>query len=127
MPAPTALKQAEDTPLATSIPLPAGKNPSKPQPSFPRVLITYVDNDEEFLLDAPDVLPTDPSAVVVVEQDSDDGMAIDEEGRPRFAPAKDFVRAYPKSPLAGNKISNTDARIRLPGLRLARSLSPLTE
>ncbi|KAK7416101.1 pre-rRNA-processing protein pno1 [Neonectria punicea] len=71
MPAPTALKQAEDTPLATSVPLPP-------------------DNDEEFLLDAPDALPTDPSAVVVAEQDSDDGMAIDEEGRPRFAPAKDF-------------------------------------
>ncbi|KAH7017874.1 hypothetical protein EDB80DRAFT_889022 [Ilyonectria destructans] len=72
MPAPTALKQAEDTPLATSVPLPA-------------------DNDEEFLLDAPDALPEDGSAFAVMEEgSSDDGMAIDEEGRPRFAPAKDI-------------------------------------
>lgn len=72
MPAPTALKQAEDTPLATSVPLPA-------------------DNDEEFLLDAPDALPDDGTAFAVVEEgSSDDGMAIDEEGRPRFAPAKDI-------------------------------------
>lgn len=51
------------------------------------------DNDEEFLLDAPDTLPTDANAVIPVEQGSDD-MAIDEEGRPRFAPAQDIVRIY---------------------------------
>ncbi|KAJ3519467.1 hypothetical protein NM208_g14116 [Fusarium decemcellulare] len=74
MPAPTALKKAEDAPLATDIPLPAAEN------------------DEEFLLDAPDPLPADSNAVVPVEEDNEDGMAIDEEGRPRFAPARDIVR-----------------------------------
>lgn len=71
MPAPTALKKAEDAPLATDIPLPVAEN------------------DEEFLLDAPDALPADANAVVPVE-DNEDGMAIDEEGRPRFAPARDI-------------------------------------
>lgn len=58
------------------------------------MLISRPDNDEEFLLDAPDTLPEDGSAFAVVEEgSSDDGMAIDEEGRPRFAPAKDIVRS----------------------------------
>lgn len=51
------------------------------------------DNDEEFLLDAPNTLPIDANEVVPIEQGSDD-MAIDEEGRPRFAPAKDIVRFF---------------------------------
>ena len=72
MPAPTALKQAEDAPLALDVPLPVEGN------------------DEEFLLDAPDALPTDADVLVPVEESNENGMAIDEEGRPRFAPARDI-------------------------------------
>ena len=91
MPAPTALKRAEDTPLATDVPLPV-EGKTFPKPTMPYVLTSRAENDEEFLLDAPDSLPTDANAVVPVEQDSDE-MAIDEEGRPRFAPAQDIVRS----------------------------------
>lgn len=72
MPAPTALKNAEDAPPAVDVSLPVEEN------------------DEEFLLDAPDALPTDVNVLVPVEESNENGMAIDEEGRPRFAPARDI-------------------------------------
>ncbi|KAF5020262.1 hypothetical protein F66182_7710 [Fusarium sp. NRRL 66182] len=72
MPAPTALKKAEDAPLAVDVPLPVE------------------DNDDEFLLDAPDALATDANVLVPVTESNEDSMAIDEEGRPRFAPARDI-------------------------------------
>ncbi|KAF5658335.1 pre-rrna-processing pno1 [Fusarium heterosporum] len=72
MPAPTALKQTEDAPLALDVPLPVEGN------------------DDEFLLDAPDALSTDANVLVPVEESNENGMAIDEEGRPRFAPARDI-------------------------------------
>ncbi|KAM3497164.1 hypothetical protein MY11210_009717 [Beauveria gryllotalpidicola] len=71
MPAPTALKQADEAPL--------------PMEST----VVEPDGADEFLLDAEAVLgegefmaPQDP--------EGDDSMAIDEEGRPRFAPSKDI-------------------------------------
>lgn len=51
-----------------------------------------IDNDQEFLLDAADVASADAEVMVPEAQDEGDNMAIDEEGRPRFAPSKDIVR-----------------------------------
>lgn len=51
-----------------------------------------IDNDHEFLLDAADVASADAEVIVPEAQDESDSMAIDEEGRPRFAPSKDIVR-----------------------------------
>ncbi|CAF3574720.1 pre-rRNA-processing protein pno1 [Fusarium graminearum] len=70
MPAPTALKQAESAPLANDISLPVEGA------------------DEEFLLDAPGAEDADANVLVPVEDSND--MQIDEEGRPRFAPARDI-------------------------------------
>ncbi|KIN04218.1 hypothetical protein OIDMADRAFT_18245 [Oidiodendron maius Zn] len=72
MPAPTALrKQPEEFAATINVLLPSN-------------------NDEaEFLLDAPNALPSDVDPIIPSggsEQDTD--MHIDEEGRPRFAPAK---------------------------------------
>jgi RNA-binding protein PNO1 len=47
--------------------------------------------DEEFLLDAPDAASADANVLVPVEESNEDGMQIDEEGLPRFAPARDIV------------------------------------
>ncbi len=47
--------------------------------------------DDELLLDAPDAAPLD-TAVILTAVDHDTEMLIDEEGRPRFAPAKNNVR-----------------------------------
>jgi len=72
MPAPTALrKQPEELAEATNVPLPS-------------------DNDDtEFLLDAPDALPPDSNSIIpTTSGDADTEMHVDEEGRPRFAPAK---------------------------------------
>jgi RNA-binding protein PNO1 len=94
MPAPTALKKAESTPLAADV-------PSAAQGRFllPRFTLTgtikansSIDNDQEFLLDAADVASADAEVMVPEAQDEGDNMAIDEEGRPRFAPSRDIVR-----------------------------------
>lgn len=79
MPAPTALKKAEDAP-PSHLPLDA-----------------ELDQDEELLLDAPD-MPTEADANLIlqkvaksqVEDDDEGDMAIDEENRPRFAPGRDI-------------------------------------
>ena len=47
------------------------------------------DQDDELLLDAPDAVPSEISAVQTADGDTE--MAVDEEGRPRFAPAKNTV------------------------------------
>jgi RNA-binding protein PNO1 len=73
MPAPTAVKKAEETPLeVVAEPLP------------------QENNEDEFLLDAPDVPLAEGDFLGPKEQDGEESMAIDEEGRPRFAPAKDI-------------------------------------
>ncbi|KAM3537222.1 hypothetical protein ARSEF1564_009854 [Beauveria bassiana] len=71
MPAPTALKQADEA----SLPMES--------------TVVEQDGGDEFLLDAEAVLgegdfmaPQDP--------EGDDSMAVDEEGRPRFAPSKNI-------------------------------------
>lgn len=51
----------------------------------------YPGADEEFLLDAPGAEDADANVLVPVEDSND--MQIDEEGRPRFAPARDIVSA----------------------------------
>ncbi|PWI67613.1 hypothetical protein PCL_02967 [Purpureocillium lilacinum] len=47
-------------------------------------------NDDEFLLDAQDATPSETPFVASQDPEGDDAMAIDEEGRPRFAPARDI-------------------------------------
>jgi RNA-binding protein PNO1 len=74
MPAPTALKKADETPLeATTVP--------SPQENA---------GDDEFLLDAPDLPSGDGEFMGPQDQAGDEGMAVDEEGRPQFAPARDI-------------------------------------
>lgn len=48
------------------------------------------DQDDELLLDVPSEMPIEAGAVQPVEGDTE--MTVDEEGRPRFAPAKQHVR-----------------------------------
>lgn len=93
MPAPTALKKAESTPLA-DVPSAAQGRFALYTFAFVKTLGTNsrIDNDQEFLLDAADVASADAEVMVPEAQDEDDNMAIDEEGRPRFAPSKDIVR-----------------------------------
>ena len=71
MPAPTALLQPEAQPEAAPMPV--------------------VDNDE-ILLDASAVALPEGSVELQPTITTDTEMVIDEEGRPRFAPAKDVVR-----------------------------------
>ncbi|KID99430.1 KH domain containing protein, partial [Metarhizium majus ARSEF 297] len=73
MPAPTALKRAEETPLQAVA------------ASF-----QTQDNGDEFLLGEPDAMPVDADAAPTADEQEDDSMAIDEEGRPRFAPSRDI-------------------------------------
>ncbi|KAH8814104.1 hypothetical protein F5882DRAFT_65057 [Hyaloscypha sp. PMI_1271] len=70
MPAPTALliRPEEVAEAAANVPLPVK------------------DQDDEFLLDAPDAVPSETSAVQPAEGDTE--MTVDEEGRPRFPAAK---------------------------------------
>jgi hypothetical protein len=95
-----------------------------------RVLKTISDsgpgNDEEFLLDAPDALPTDADVLVPVEESNENGMAIDEEGRPRFAPARDIVSLTRAIKLSVCD-SNHPYRIPSLGSKPAKSLFLLTE
>lgn len=101
MPAPTALKKAESTPLAADVPSAAQGRFSLSEFAFTRTLKanSRIDNDQEFLLDAADVTSADAEMMVPEAQDEGDNMAIDEEGRPRFAPSKDIV--MPKRCLMG--------------------------
>ena len=71
MPAPTALLQA-----------PAPELVSAPAPE---------QQQDELLVDMQEA-STEPSAVAPPTAAEDTDMAIDEEGRPRFAPGKDVVR-----------------------------------
>ena len=77
MPAPTALKREQDAPLAADV---AGHDAS---------------NDEPILLDTSAALPLEPMAVDADPSTSED--VVDEEGRPKFAPAQDLVRCPPHS------------------------------
>lgn len=52
----------------------------------------YSEGGDEYLLDTSDAVTGEGDFMIPQEPDSDNAMAIDEEGRPRFAPAKDVVR-----------------------------------
>ncbi|KAK4041387.1 hypothetical protein C8A01DRAFT_34585 [Parachaetomium inaequale] len=69
MPAPTALVQPAAAPEAALVPAP--------------------EQDDELLVDMQDANTVEPSAVAPPTTAEDTDMAIDEEGRPRFAPGKD--------------------------------------
>lgn len=75
MPAPTALlRTSDETPVEVQVPLPAEAQ------------------DDDFLLDAPEAVPSDPNSLQApAGQAEDTEMVVDEEGRPRFAPGKDVV------------------------------------
>lgn len=106
MPAPTAL-QAVPAPQDQADTVSQGEKRCKYM--FTIVQVTDVVNpadieiqdaenqgNEEFLLGGGgDDEPIDVDAVLPQVKNSEDSMAIDEEGRPRFAPAKDIVRIPP--------------------------------
>ncbi|KAK3323907.1 hypothetical protein B0T19DRAFT_402184 [Cercophora scortea] len=69
MPAPTALIQPIAAPEAAAIPT--------------------ADQDDELLLDVSEATNTDSNLILVPVEADDTEMAVDEEGRPRFAPGKD--------------------------------------
>ncbi|KAK0621729.1 hypothetical protein B0T17DRAFT_641885 [Bombardia bombarda] len=89
MPAPTALLQPTAAPEAVALPT--------------------ADQDDEFLLDAQDVNLADPTVAEPPTNSEDTEMAVDEEGRPRFAPGKDVdpVRRSEtrKIPIPPNRMS----------------------
>ena len=77
MPAPTALLKPAVAP--ESVPLPAA------------------DQEDELLVEMRDSDFADPSTGLLPVVPEDTEMAIDEEGRPKFAPGKDVVRDPPGS------------------------------
>lgn len=87
MPPPTALlKRPEIEDVAAAVPLP--ESTCAPPKRVRTSVKCGIGHDEEFLLDAP-ALPSEPAPDAGGD---DDAMAVDEEGRPRFAPAKQNVR-----------------------------------
>lgn len=86
MPAPTALlKQVDDTP-PSNLPL--------PEP----------DQDEDFTLEGMNELPEDANAILQpVRRTGEDGMEIDEEDKPHFAPVQNTVCFVPVSAFAFNR------------------------
>jgi RNA-binding protein PNO1 len=72
MPAPTALVQPAAVPEAVPVPAP--------------------EQDDELLVDMQDANTVEPNAIEPPTTSEEADMAIDEEGRPRFAPGKDVVR-----------------------------------
>ncbi|KAL2258569.1 hypothetical protein VTK26DRAFT_8082 [Humicola hyalothermophila] len=89
MPAPTALLQKPD-PAPEAAPAPAPEN-------------------EELVLDMQDSTLAEPAAPAPPTNAEDTEMAVDEEGRPRFAPGKDVdpVRRIEtrKIPIPPNRMS----------------------
>jgi hypothetical protein len=71
MPAPTALLQPNPAPETVPAPAP--------------------EQQDELLVDMQDSSVAEPSAVAPSTATEDTDMAIDEEGRPRFAPGNDVV------------------------------------
>ncbi|KAJ4151351.1 hypothetical protein LMH87_012055 [Akanthomyces muscarius] len=72
MPAPTALKQADETPLPIE------------------ATVVEQEGGDEFILDASEAVTGEGEFMAPQDHDDDESMAVDEEGRPRFAPAKDI-------------------------------------
>jgi hypothetical protein len=93
MPAPTALlRRPEELAEAVSVPLPSESKRTLPVKSASSILTDMIaDQDDEFLLDAPEAVSLETN-VIQPAGGEDSEMHIDEEGRPRFAPAKSIVR-----------------------------------
>jgi RNA-binding protein PNO1 len=92
MPAPTALrKKPEELADAINVPLPS--NSMSPVSTSPGSWSNGdADEDTEFLLDAPDAVLSESNSIIpTASADPDTDMHVDEEGRPRFAPAKNTV------------------------------------
>lgn len=109
MPAPTALRREEDAP-PVDMPL------AEPE----------IAGDEDILLDPSAAFPEEAMAVDAEPEESED--VIDEEGRPKFAPAQDIVR-YPthtrhKSRITSDKLPQSAAariqnrQVRIPPHRM---------
>lgn len=81
MPAPTALAQ----PIAA-----------------PDEALPAPEQEDELLVDMQEANTAEPSAVAPPTAADDTDMAIDEEGRPRFAPGKDIVRRNGSPPNAAS-------------------------
>lgn len=82
MPAPTALKNTEETPLANG-------QLDATMLSEENGLSENQMEEEEITLDLTDA--TEDGVLIPTTTITEDSMAIDEEGRPQFAPAKDVV------------------------------------
>lgn len=91
MPAPTALKQAELPEVLVEVGAPQGDFFSHPRHTHTQQITDIYEAEDEFLLQEVDMIPSDLDFISPVEEDGGESMAIDEEGRPRFAPAKDTV------------------------------------
>ncbi|KAK0642007.1 hypothetical protein B0T16DRAFT_420870 [Cercophora newfieldiana] len=90
MPAPTALLKPTEAPETTPVPAPEQA-------------------DDELILDIQQSDFADPSAVMTPVESEDTEMAVDEEGRPKFAPGKDIDPARRietrKIPIPPNRMS----------------------
>ena len=73
MPAPTALVKPTEAPEAITAPI-------------------QTQDDDELILGVPDSTLEEASAAQPPADPQDVEMAVDEEGRPKFAPGKDVVR-----------------------------------
>jgi RNA-binding protein PNO1 len=93
MPAPTALlRRPEELAEAVSVPLPSESKRTLPMKCASSTMPDMTaDQDDEFLLDAPEAVSLETNVIQPVAGE-DSEMHIDEEGRPRFAPAKNIVR-----------------------------------
>lgn len=63
------------------------------------MLTVYLEGEYEFILDASEAVTGEGEFVSPQDPDEDESMAIDEEGRPRFAPVRDIVRCHMKDPM----------------------------
>ncbi len=94
MPAPTALKKAEDAPPTdVDMSLPEGTKGCICFESI-QLMWNYLGNDgndAEFILGEENEPPVDMDTVLQPVKDTDEAMTIDEEGRPQFAPSRNIV------------------------------------
>ncbi|KAK4121712.1 hypothetical protein N657DRAFT_647906 [Parathielavia appendiculata] len=89
--------------------MPAPTSLIQPPPAPEAVLLPAPEQEDELLVDMQEASTTKPSAVAPPTTEEDAEMAIDEEGRPRFAPGKDVdpVRRAEtrKIPIPPNRMS----------------------